>query len=162
MVRVVEDTTPPLFEVLAKGPRAQNATLRSLLAHMLRRAATSDTAGRTGAANALQAASSSSSVIASALQNGAHDQLTRPTQDLTRFLETGALRLDLQVAPSQARWQVEIHDPPSNAGDTDRPVTATVFVDLPVTGPVEVRLALSAGRLRVHFVVDSDDVRASI
>jgi len=161
LVRVVEDTTPPLFEVLAREPQAQNAALRSLLAQLLRRAPTSDHAGRAGAANTLQAASSSPSAIASALQQGAHDQLTRPTQDLTRYLETGALRLDLHVPPCETstRWHVEIHDPSNIADQKDKPVAATVFVDLPVTGPVEARLTLSASRLRVHFIVDSDDVR---
>jgi hypothetical protein len=161
MVRVVEDTTPPLFEVLAREPQAQNAALRSLLALLLRRAPTNDHAGRPGQALALQAASSMPGAIAGALREGAHDQLTRPTQDLTRYLETGVLRLDLHVPPSEttARWQVEIHDPPDGGGQADRPVTATVFVDLPATGPVEARLTLSAGRLQVHFVVDSDEVR---
>jgi hypothetical protein len=161
MVRVVDDTGLPVFDVLAnEAPHAQNIALRSLLAHLLHRALAGDAASPPSAA-VLEAASPSSRDIAAALQHGAHDRLTRPTPDLTHYLETGVLRLDVQVAPSEPPpgWRVEIHDTHQDGQEQEDAVTAMVFVDLPDTGPVEARLALSAGRLRVHFVVGSDEVR---
>jgi hypothetical protein len=161
MVRVVDDGTPPLFEMLAREmPHAQNAALRSLLAHLLRRALATE--GRSAGANTrLDAASSSAGAIATALRQGVHDQLARPTPDLAHYLETGLVRLDLRLdsghGPTHCR--VEVHDAQDDPERQEDTVTATVFVDLPATGSVEARLTLSAGRLRVHFVVESDDVR---
>jgi hypothetical protein len=161
-VRVLDDATPPVFEVLAREmPHAQNTALRSLLAHLLRRALTRDGVGQPGPAERLEVDTPSPRAIAAALQQGAHDQLTRPTQDLTHYLETGVLRLDLHVADgaASARWRVEIHDTHDDDERREDAITATVFVDLPDTGPVEARLSLSAGRLRVHFVVGGDEIR---
>jgi hypothetical protein len=103
----------------------------------------------------------SSHAIAAVLQQGAHDQLTRPTPDLTHYLESGVLRLDLHVADGAAstHWRVEIHDTHDDDERREEALTAPVFVDLPDTGMVAARLSLSAGRLRVHFVVGSDDIR---
>ncbi len=162
MVRVVDDSTPPVFEVLAReAPHAQNRALRSLLAQLLHRAVTTGPAGQLGSASTLAAASPSAGDIAAALRHGAHDRLTSPTPDLTHYLETGVLRLDLRIAPGAAppRWRVEIHDADRDHEHPEEAVAATVFVDLPDTGPVEARLALAAGRLRVHFVVGCDEVR---
>jgi Flagellar hook-length control protein FliK len=70
----------------------------------------------------------------------------------------------VHVAPGEPPlpWRVEIRDAPDHDERQEEAVTATVFVDLPDTGPVEARLALAAGRLRVHFVVASDEVREQL
>ena len=161
-VRVIDEATPPVFEVLAREiPHAQNTALRSLLAHLLRRALSREAVVHAGMAGRLEVDTPSSNAIAAALQQGAHEQLTRPTQHLTHYLETGVLRLDLHVADGAAcpPSRVEIHDTYDDDQRRQEALTATVFVDLPDTGPIEARLSLSAGRLSVHFVVGSDEIR---
>ena len=162
MVRVVDDVTLPIFEVVAREvPQAQQAALRSLLAQLLRRALTREGAEATASANFVGAAASSSHAVAEALQLGAHDRLTHPTRELAHYLETGILRLDLRVPSDDAsqRCRVEVHDEGADSVAGEDAVTATVWVELPETGSVEARLTLSAGRLQVHFLVGSDEVR---
>lgn len=163
MVRVVEDAASPVFEVLAPElPHAQNAALRALLAHLLRRALAAGHASRADAP--IEGASPSPRDIASALLDAAHQRLTQPTDDLVRYLDSGRLRVDL-VLPARdtpSHWHVDLHDTHGEPESQEAPITATVLVDLPATGPVEVRLALTATGLQVKFFVATEEVRDSL
>lgn len=163
-VRVAEDATPPVFEVLARErPHAQNAAVRTLLAHLLRRTVGADGA-RAVVVDPVDVSSASPRATAEALRQSVHDQLTRPTDRLTHYLETNLLRLDLRLPPlaDSPRWRVEIRDTQDDAERQDDGITATVSVELPDLGAVEARLTLSSNRLRVQFVVERDEVRQTL